>query len=301
MIRDDPGPVAEDVAAAVQLACLLEASAPKPGNVSPGRPFRDTTYEDFLASAAAIGPAFSRAGSQPIGRTVRDAVDATRQWTRSNTNLGLVLALAPLARAAAQLAFRRTSPLPPASLRDAVRRNLQSTTVDDARDVFAAIRLAAPGGLGRAEAEDVAGEPTRTLLEVMELAARRDGIAREYATAYETTFQVAVPVLRDARLAGLSWNDAIVETFVTLLADGRDTHIVRRGGAPLAARVQARARAALAAGSVRTTEGQAALEDLDRFLRDRENLANPGTTADLTAAGLFVWLATGGWRAGTAD
>ena len=45
---------AADVAAAAQLACLLEASAPKPGNVCPGRPFSDARYEDFLASAVAI-------------------------------------------------------------------------------------------------------------------------------------------------------------------------------------------------------------------------------------------------------
>src|SRR5471032_672581 len=51
-----PGALAAaDVAIAVQLACLLEVSAPKPGNVSPGRSFADARYEDFLASAAAIG------------------------------------------------------------------------------------------------------------------------------------------------------------------------------------------------------------------------------------------------------
>src|SRR5256886_6745916 len=44
-----PAPQAADVAAAAQLACLLEASAPKPGNVSPFASFRDTSYEDFLA------------------------------------------------------------------------------------------------------------------------------------------------------------------------------------------------------------------------------------------------------------
>ena len=43
----------EEIAAAAQLACLLEVSAPKPGNVSPARHFHDTRYEDFLASAVA--------------------------------------------------------------------------------------------------------------------------------------------------------------------------------------------------------------------------------------------------------
>src|SRR5947199_4189585 len=94
-----PAPQAADVAAAAQLACLLEASAPKPGNVSPFASFRDTTYEDFLASAAAVGPALALAGERSLGATIRAAVEATARWAPSNTNLGLVLLLAPLARA----------------------------------------------------------------------------------------------------------------------------------------------------------------------------------------------------------
>ena len=90
---------AADVAAAAQLACLLEASAPKPGNVSPGRHFADTRYEDFLASAAAIGGPLADVGTRSVGATVRLAIESTRRWTSSNTNLGIVLLLTPLARA----------------------------------------------------------------------------------------------------------------------------------------------------------------------------------------------------------
>jgi len=50
-------PTPGEIAAAVQLACLLEAHAPKPGNVSPGRDFADVGYGDFVASAYGIsGP-----------------------------------------------------------------------------------------------------------------------------------------------------------------------------------------------------------------------------------------------------
>ena len=121
---------------------------------------------------------------------------------------------------------------------------LDATTVDDARDVYAAIRLASPGGLGRADAQDVADEPTVTLLEVMRLAADRDGIAREYATAFDVTFGTGVPALDRPRGAtDCSWDDAVVETFLTLLAAAPDTHIARRGGAAVAAAVTERARA----------------------------------------------------------
>ena len=45
-------------------------------------------------------------------------------------------------------------------------------------------------------------EPTVTLLEAMRLAAHRDGIAREYATAFETTFEIGAPALEQARATG---------------------------------------------------------------------------------------------------
>jgi len=281
---------AADVAVAAQLACLLEASAPKPGNVSPGRHFADLRYEDFLASAAAIGGPLAGTGTRPVGATVRLAVEATACWTRSNTNLGIVLLLAPLARAALL-----SDALSLTDFRSAVHRVLEATSVDDARDVYAAIRRAAPGGLGRAEAQDVADEPTMTLLEVMRLAADRDGVAREYATAFEVTFETGAPVLDRARRDGLSWDDAVVETFLTLLAAAPDTHVARRSGAAVAADVSRRARATLAAGGVRSASGRSAIDEMDRDLRDARNTANPGTAADLTAAAIFVVLLGGGW------
>lgn len=284
----------DDIAIAAQLACLLEASAPKPGNVSPGRHFGDARYEEFLASAAAIGPAVARAGERPVGVTVREAIEATGRWARSNTNLGIVLLLAPIARARL---LERSRPVTRAELRSATDRVLGATTVEDARDVYAAIRRAAPGGLGRSEAQDVSGEPTVTLLEAMRLAESRDGVAREYATAFRTTFEVGAPALERARRDGLPWDDAVVETYLTLLASTPDTHVARRAGAERAADISRRAARVLDAGGVRSDRGRAAVAALDDALRGPggDNLGNPGTTADLTAASIFVVLLEGGW------
>ena len=279
---------AAEVAAAAQLACLLEASAPKPGNVSPLARFHDATYEDFLASAVAIGPALAAAGERPLGATIRAAVEATGRWVPSNTNLGLVLLLAPLARAAL------ISSDGAATLRTAVATTLGETTVADAQEVYAAIRQARPGGLGRSPQQDVAGAPTVTLREAMALA-ERDAIAREYATDFQTTFDAGAPVLRRGLAAGLSWNDAVVETYLTLLAAWPDSHIARKLGAEEAVRVQRRAREVIDAGGVRSPAGRAAIAALDRELRDERNTKNPGATADLTGAAVCVVLLEGGW------
>lgn len=277
---------AADVAAAAQLACLLEASAPKPGNVSPGRPFGDARYEDFLASAVAIGEPLAGAATRRLGTTILHAIEATARWTRSNTNLGIVLLVAPLARAALCTAEVGGG----GTLRAALRRVLAETDIDDARDVYAAIRLAAPGGLGRAAEQDVQNAPTVTLLDAMRLAADRDGIAREYADSFEATFEIGAPALERARADELDWSEAVVETFLTLLAARPDTHIARRGGTALAAQATRLAAEALAEGGVRSAAGLTAIDEMDRALRDERHHGNPGTTADLTAASIFVVL-----------
>ena len=277
----------EEIAAAAQLACLLEVSAPKPGNVSPERHFHDTRYEDFLASAVAIGPALAAAGERPLGATIRAAVEATARWTRSNTNLGIVLLLAPLARAAAR---------PGGALRERLAAVLEDTTVADAAEAYVAIRRARPGGLGAASAEDVAAPPTVTLREAMALAAERDTIAREYVSRFALTFEVGAPALADARRRGLNWRDATVECFLALLAAVPDTHIARKlgrdgGGARLGA--GARGRGPRVQPGRR--KGVPPSASCDAELRDPRNTRNPGTTADLTCAALFVVIIEGGW------
>lgn len=268
-----------EIAVLAQAACLVEASTPKPGNVSPGRDFEDTRYEDFLLSAAAIGPAFARARERGVGETVLAAVQDTRRLVRVNTNLGMILLLAPLACAAGGEG---------GSLRDRLSRVLGSLGVDDARAVYSAIRLVNPGGLGQAPAQDVRDEPTQTLRETMALAADRDSIAREYATDYDLTLLVAVPVLQRSRVAGGTWSTAALEAFLRILAQVPDTLIARKQGLSSARAVSAQAGEVLAAGAAGSAARAEATAAFDDSLRARGNRLNPGTTADLVAGSLFV-------------
>jgi triphosphoribosyl-dephospho-CoA synthase len=278
----------EEVGAAAQLACLLEASAPKPGNVSPGRHFHDTRYEDFLASAVAIGPAMAAAGGRSLGATIRAAVAATRCLTPRNTNLGIVLLLAPLCRAACAPA--------PGPLRERLRRVLAETSIADADRVYEAIRLAAPSGLGATAAQDVAGSPTVTLREAMALAADRDSVAREYVTDFGITFSLGAPALRAALTEGLAWTDAVVDAYLAVLAQVPDSHVARKLGPAAAEAISGQAREVRALGGGRTAAGRAALAALDAELRDDRNTRNPGTSADLTAAAICVVILEDGWH-----
>jgi triphosphoribosyl-dephospho-CoA synthase len=259
-----------------QAACILEATARKPGNVHRFADFADVTYLDFILSAAAVAPELEMARSRPVGDTVLSAVRATRLVTATNTNLGIVLLLTPLAA------------VPDGEgLRPGVERVLSGLTVADAGSVYEAIRLANPGGLGRADEQDVAGEPTVTLREAMALAAGRDLVARQYADGYRAVFEVGLPALREP---ARDWEAAVIGCHLRLLAEYPDSLIARKRGVAVAEEASRRARAVLDAGGVGNA---AALAELDGWLRADGHARNPGTTADLVTACLFVGLRTG--------
>ena len=268
-----------------QVACVWEATARKPGNVHPGADFADTTYPDFLLSAAALGQGFDRAGlggADLVGDRVLRTVGLTRSLVGKNTNLGMVLLLAPLTVSWGREPFRRQ-----------VAEVLTTLDVRDAGRVYEAIRLAAPGGLGDAPEQDVRQEPTVTLLEAMRLAADRDQIARQYATGYTDVFDLGVPAFLDGMQQFGCVEAAIIQCQFAWLSAFPDSLIARKCGPTVAADVQQRAVAVVAAGGLATAEGRAAGVELDRYLRGDGNRLNPGTTADLVTACLFVALREG--------
>ncbi len=269
-----------DVALAAQLACLLEVSAPKPGNVNRRFDFADASFEDFVLSAAAIGPAFVRCAQDRVGHIVWHAINNTAKLAGSNTNLGMVLLLAPLAKAC----------VTPGEPRQNVTHILAALTVEDAQTVYAAMRVARPGGLGQVSEADVADEPVITLREAMQLAQDRDTIAREYVSDFATTFNIAYPALRQACAATDRRDLAIVQAFLTILARVPDTLIARKRGREVAQRISQDAAAVLARGGALTRAGQRALADFDRTLHDKHHTLNPGTTADLITAAIFLYL-----------
>jgi triphosphoribosyl-dephospho-CoA synthase len=266
----------------VSLACLLEVSAPKPGNVHRGADFDDMTYVDFAISAAAIAPAMENACRHGVGRTVRKAIQATRAVIQTNTNLGTVLVLAPLAT------VPRNEPLQPG-----VRQVLAALTTRDSAEVYAAIRLAQPGGLGHVDALDVADEAPADLLSAMQAASDRDLVARQYVTGFATVFDQVLPWLLAGPGQGWSLTDTIVHTQLRLLSRFGDSLIARKCGPEISQQAAARATQVLESGPPGAAGYEQSLSDFDFWLRSDHHRRNPGTTADLIAAGLFAALRDG--------
>ena len=273
-----------------RLACILEASAPKAGNVSPGRPFADASHDDFVRSAEAIAPVLDRTAGRPVGETILDAVRATRAASGMNTNLGIVLLLAPLASVPGIVDAASIG-------RDEVRRRLRAVlaglTRRDAELAYEAIRLAAPGGLGRAAEHDVAGEPGGTLLEMMAIASGRDLVALQYSNGYAEVFEEALPAIESALRAGCSTEEATVLCHLDLIARHGDSLIARKLGKEISDEASRRARSVLDSGWPAGAGSAAALDALDAWLRADGNRRNPGAAADLTAAALFLALSLG--------
>lgn len=278
------------IAGWIRTACRLELLAPKPGNVHPGAAFDDLTAEDFLRSAEIVAPILARAQSDGFAESILAAVEATQSALGRNTNLGIILLLAPMAAVPADR-----------PLSNGIADVLAATTIEDSRMVYRAIRRAQPGGMGDAAEQDLSEEPTLPLVEIMRMAADRDRIAAQYANGFRDVIELAVPEL-------LRWSErcerttaAIVGLHLSLMAMRPDTLIARKCGAEVAEESARRARLVLEAGWPQSSAGVELCDELDGWLRADGHRRNPGTTADLVAATLYAAQRDHNWRATGTD
>jgi triphosphoribosyl-dephospho-CoA synthase len=203
------------------------------------------------------------------------------QQSGGNTQFGALLLLTPLVAAAGT---DRLSP-------EGVTELVEATTVEDACDFYRAFDHvdvaveAPPDDLDAldvrrgSDATDALEARGTTLYDVMELSADRDGVAAEWTNGLARSFEAAEWLLADE---GPVYRRAS-RVFLRLLADEEDTFVVTRNGPEAAAEATRRARAVL--------DGEEDAEALAEEFVARD--INPGTTADLTAAALFVALQRG--------
>lgn len=259
---------------AYEYACEIELRAFKPGNVSIYADGHDMTVEDFRVSA--------RQSSEPItninytlGERIYYAVKTTRDAVGCNTNLGIILLCAPLLLAAEKAKSIK-------ELRLRLADVLVNTTVGDADWVFRAIALAAPGGLGESDTQDVTEKPDVTLIQAMQIASDRDRIALQFTTNYKDVFEFLV--LRYNSCFN-RWDDAewsAVAVYAAMLAQYPDSHIERKYGDLYTRRVMDKM--ALIDDKLSASDKPEQLMDLLRTIDGefKSDGINPGTTADFT-------------------
>jgi len=298
-----------------QLAAALEVSGwPKPGNVHRAADFKDTRFEHYIAGAVAIGPAVAKAAFQGvklqeekikpsevgIGRWILQAIHDVRQWNEPNTSLGMVILMIPLATAAGSLINTREIEI------EKLRKNfdliVRATTPQDALDLYKAISIVMPGGIGKvANAPDVTDTATWdeimekeiNLFKTMEISQEWDTISKEFVTALDISLGRGYPFLRQILESTGDINIATVHTFLYLLSNIPDTLVQRKLGIETAKQISQRAKQVLDLGGLLTKQGTDELHRFDKSLRDSENKFNPGATADLVAVILMASLLKG--------
>ena len=259
-------------------ACMAELEALKPGNVHIFADGHGMTVQDFIASSDAVSAVIAEPDIS-LGQRILLSVQATQKAVNMNTNLGMILLCAPLIQA--KLNINGTG------LQANIHAVLANTTIDDAEACFAAIRLANPAGLGSSDAHDVHAPADCTLQIAMQQAADKDSIARQYCNNFADVFD---GVAYYQKMLNLWQRPAWAATALHLhfMRHFLDSHIVRKQGETMAKLVQNEAteHAAEFAKNFNPKNYQSALMTFDAALKKRG--LNPGTSADLTVATLFL-------------
>jgi|GEM_PF-1757438 len=276
-------------------AAVLEASAEKPGNVTPTKGFDDLSYQDFVEAAVRLKPFMARAaragGDAEIGKLIYDATSGEK-----NVNFGIIIMFMPLAAARGG----NTKGL------------LESLKKEDSKWIVKAMQKGRLGGMGLRDKSlsrydvyskgifGVIGEENITPLKLMEIAQPYDTLAREWVGDY--------PIARAIGDKIEPREGSIIKEYLRILSEHPDTLIARKRGLEEARIVSKMAKDVL--------DGIRIVGELDAYLRTSlppakeqgklcasctspkadatsradGNALNPGTTADLIASGLFIRL-----------
>ena len=267
------------IADAFKQACMAELTALKPGNVHIFADGHGMVVQDFIKSAEVVAELIAQPGLT-VGQRILSSVQATWQAVGCNTNLGIILLAAPLIQAA--LVDNE------ADLQTNVRKVLNELTVEDAELAYQAIQLASPAGLGHSEQHDVVAQPFVTLLAGMQQARHRDMIARQYSNGYADVLEFGLTRYRCAldKWQRPAW--AVSSVYLGFLAANHDSHVFRKYGEEIAGKVRLEA--------MTYDKALLAQENPKLYLRELTNFdndlkvrgINPGTSADLTLATIFV-------------
>jgi triphosphoribosyl-dephospho-CoA synthase len=263
---------------AFKSACMAELSALKPGNVHIFADGHGMKVQDFVASAEAAARVIAEP-EMSLGQRIFSSVQVTQQAVSCNTNLGMILLCAPLLQAQMMSELDALQP----NIHEVIRH----ADCDDAELVFAAIRLASPGGLGAAKEHDVQQTANCTLLQAMQAAAHRDMIAKQFVTDFSDVF-AAILVYEHLVQAWQRPAWAATGVHLYFMSHFLDSHIVRKQGEVIASMVQAEAIEHYHAflNTHQPKNYQTPLITFDLALKKRG--INPGTSADLTVATLLL-------------
>ncbi len=278
-----------DIMKASQIACCLEVSSFKPGNVHRNRDYKDIKYHHFLLSGIAFGNVVYEASqdNKDIGKYIKSAVIESKKWSPTNANLGIIMLHMPIGMASGKIdGFNENT------LKKEIIAITKNTTVNDAINVYEAIEIAMPNinppkegpDAQKNDAKHELVEKNLTLYDVFKISSTWDSISKEWTEGFNISFK-GYSLLNEYYMEHKNINLAITKTFLSILSEHPDTLIARKKDLDTSKMVSEMAKNILYNGFKKED-----IEEFDKFLSKEGNKLNPGTTADLVASSLMIFL-----------
>ncbi|WP_297438562.1 triphosphoribosyl-dephospho-CoA synthase [Thermococcus sp.] len=283
---------------AFTLGPLLEAAIPKPGNVNRYRDFDDLSFYNFLFAetwtvdilheATKVGDLLRRGtyrlNEAGIGELIKRAVQNSKEVQDANPSFGVTALSIPLVIG---LAAGRNM----IEGREWAVRLIGESTARDTMELYRAIRLANPKGIPGGVKYDVYSDDSFrevfrdsvNLKRLAEISCDRELVFCEWINGYELSYRTFVRLYSMVKEDSLE--NAVRRAFLELLATVPDTLIIRKAGMEEAGLVMRKAKGVL--------NGEMSAEELDAFMREKGDLRNPGSLADVMAVALSLLLLRG--------
>ncbi|AEC51214.1 hypothetical protein PNA2_0296 [Pyrococcus sp. NA2] len=288
----------EEIIRAFILGPLIEVTVPKPGNVSRVRDFEDLTIYHFLFANTSLISPYLRAIEKGyllgegiiseeevgIGELIKEAVSSSRRYQDANPNFGIITLSIPLLVALGE----------GYNVEDCGKRATEliaKTTPLDSVEFYKAIRIANPKGVKRGVKYDVYDDSSFqelirdevNLAKLAELSCDRELVFCEWINNYSKVYE-GLELLR-RNISENPLEEAVLLTFLHMLAKYRDTLIERKAGIHEAELVREKAKHVL--------DGKISLSEFQRFMSEKGDLRNPGSIADILATSLSLLLLEG--------
>ncbi len=304
------------------LAHSLLYTTPKPGGASFSKEFEDTKSEHFLAGGSSLfSPTFGLAKrgmlvaenhlwyeDAEIGFFIMKGLEKAKTWYRpsGNTILGTIIMFTPITLATAynyaNEGMKTNIKLNLDNVANISEQFLKYSTTEDCIYITKALNTFVSDKILPSDKEDddfnsfiqIHQHERTNLFEYLKFYENRDLIFYDLSHKYHITLKHGFPTFTRVFEENQNFKNAIIQTYITLLSERKDTHLAKRFGNEIATEVKEKAKDVIKAGGIFTEEGKDLILDLDRYLRTtKKRIINPGSIADITAATIFLALLQG--------
>ena len=267
---------------AFEYACKLDVFSVKPGNVFHGYPAYGMTHKDFLQSSMACSDVICEQ-NMDIGEKILECIKSSMDVVGCNTNLGIILLCVPIVEA---LYMDKDHKFHQNNLKEVI----SSINEKQTKNIYKAINLAKAGGMDSKDKFDLNNNKSKdfTLLEAMNFASSYDYIAGEYSNNFDNIINtISVNWRKYFKLMG-NGESATTATFLKLISSNPDSLIARKHGLDKAKEVSERfvtiADEYCASKNPNNLNNELLLLDSELKIQG----LNPGTTADVVVASIFL-------------